>query len=227
LPAVKQFILEEYLMRLAIVGGTGKEGRGMALRWAHAGHDVFIGSRDEARAREAATELSTEAGRLLQGGSNTQAIEASEIVVISVPYSAHSSTLQELKSALAGRVLIDITVPLQPPKVSSVNLPAGQSAALEAQAILGAATSVVAALHHVSAVHLRDLTHAIDCDVLACSDDKPALEKAMTLIKDLGVRVFDAGSLRNSIALESLTPVLLHLNRSLKGRSVGIRISGA
>jgi NADPH-dependent F420 reductase len=222
-----QSIQEEILMRIAIVGGTGKEGSGMALRWAHAGHSVFIGSRDAERAQATATTLSAEVGRSIQGGANSQAIAASEIIVLSVPYSAHQGTLEKLKGALADRVLIDITVPLQPPKVSSVNLPAGQSAALEAQAILGTATPVVAALHHVSAVHLRDLNHAIDCDVLACSDDKVALEKAIALIKDLGVRAFDAGSLRNSIALESLTPVLLYLNRSLKGRSVGIRISGA
>jgi len=214
-------------MRIALVGGTGKEGRGMALRWARAGHNVFIGSRDAERAQATAAELGTEAGHTLQGGSNVDAIGASEIVVLSVPYSAHTGTLEELKPALAGKVLIDITVPLQPPKVTSVHLPAGQSAALETQAILGSATPVVAALHHVSSVHLRDLNHAIDCDVLACSDDKAALEQAMALIKDLGVRVFDAGVLRNSIAIESLTPVLLHLNRAQKGRSVGIRITGA
>lgn len=214
-------------MRIAVVGGTGKEGRGMALRWAHAGHSVFVGSRDAERAQATAAELSTEIGKPVQGGSNTDAVTASEIVVLSVPYSAHTSTLEGLKAVLAGRVLIDITVPLQPPKITSVNLPAGQSAALESQAILGEATPVVAACHHISAVHLRDLSHPIDCDVLACSDDKAALEKAMSVISGLGVRVFDAGSLRNSIALESLTPVLLHLNRQQKGRSVGIRITGA
>jgi NADPH-dependent F420 reductase len=212
-------------MRIAVVGGTGKEGRGMALRWARAGHNVFIGSRDAERAREAATELSAQAGSNIQGGENTEAVAASELVVLSVPYSAHASTLGALKSALVGRVLIDITVPLQPPKVTSVNLPAGQAAALEAQAILGAETPVVAALHHVSAVHLRDLEHAIECDVLACSDDKPALERALALIRDLGVRAVDAGPLRNAIALESLTPVLLHINRTLKG-SAGIRLTG-
>jgi len=197
----------------------------MALRWARAGHTVFIGSRDAERAREAAAELSAQAGSHIQGGENTEAVAASELVVLSVPYSAHASTLGALKAALAGRVLIDITVPLQPPKVTHVNLPAGQSAALEAQAILGAETPVVAALHHVSAVHLRDLDHAIECDVLACSDDKPALERALALIRDLGVRAVDAGPLRNAIALESLTPVLLHINRTLKG-SAGIRLTG-
>lgn len=198
----------------------------MALRWAHAGHEVFIGSRDEARAQETAATLSAAIGRSVAGGTNVQAVEASELAVLSVPYSAHHSTLEGLKGALAGRVLIDITVPLQPPKVTRVNLPAGQSAALEAQALLGEQTPVVAALHHVSAVHLADLKHSIDCDVLACSDDKAALEQAMALIRDLGVRAIDAGALRNAIALESLTPILLHINRSLKGRSAGIRITG-
>jgi NADPH-dependent F420 reductase len=197
----------------------------MALRWARAGHSVFIGSRDAARAKDTATELSAEAGSNIQGGENSAAVEASELVVLSVPYSAHASTLNGLKTQLAGRVLIDITVPLQPPKVTSVNLPAGLSAALEAQAIVGPETPVVAALHHVSAVHLRDVEHAIECDVLACSDDKPALERALALIRDLGVRAVDAGPLRNSIALESLTPVLLYINRTLKG-SAGIRLTG-
>lgn len=197
----------------------------MALRWALAGHSVFIGSRDAARAKEAAAELSAQVGHAIQGGENGEAVAASELVVLSVPYAAHASTLSALKSALAGRVLIDITVPLQPPKVTTVNLPAGQSAALEAQAILGADTPVVAALHHVSAVHLRDLEHAIECDVLACSDDKPALERALALIRDLGVRAIDAGPLKNAIALESLTPVILHINRTLKG-SAGIKLTG-
>jgi len=213
-------------MRIAIVGGTGKEGGGMALRWARAGHEVHIGSRDEVRAHEVAQELGALAGALIRGGSNAAAVEAGDIVVISVPYTAHSSTLEGLKSALTGKIVVDITVPLQPPKVTSVNLPAGQSAALEAQEILGPGTPVIAALHHVSAVHLRDLDHEIDCDVLACGDDKEALEKALVLIRDLGMRAFDAGSLRNSIAIESMTPVLLYLNRKVKS-SCGIRITGA
>jgi NADPH-dependent F420 reductase len=214
-------------MRIAVVGGTGKEGSAMALRWARAGHSVFIGSRDEIRAQATAAELGSQIQRSIQGGSNQQAVAASEVAVLSVPYPAHASTLGALKDALTGRVLIDITVPLKPPKVTCVSLPAGHSAALEAQAILGPATPVVAALHHVSAVHLRDLDHAIDCDVLACSDDKAALEVALPLIRELGVRAFDAGPLCNAVAIESLTPVLLYLNRSLKGKSVGIRITGA
>jgi 8-hydroxy-5-deazaflavin:NADPH oxidoreductase len=213
-------------MRIAVVGGTGKEGRGMAARWAQAGHQVFIGSREAERAQACAAELRAEVKCQVDGGDNPSAVRASEVVVLSVPYQAHRTTLESLKSELGARVLIDVTVPLQPPKVSVVNLPAGQAAALEAQAILGSEARLVAALHHVSAVHLRDLAHRIDCDVLACSDDAAALELALGLIRDLGVRAFNAGPLRNAIALESLTPVLLHLNR-LHKTSVGIRITGA
>src|SRR5688572_10277564 len=150
-------------MRIALVGGTGKEGRGMALRWARAGHEVLIGSRDAERAQTAAQELrallSSGTGAF-SGGDNVWAVQQSEVVLLSVPCSAHASTLQTLAPVLGERVLIDITVPLQPPKVNTVNLPAGQAAALEAQSILGNSARVVAALHHVSAVHLADLDHS-------------------------------------------------------------------
>jgi NADPH-dependent F420 reductase len=212
-------------MRIAVVGGTGKEGRGMAARWAKAGHEVFIGSRDAERATLCAAELRTETNGKVDGGDNPSAVRASEAVVLSVPYQAHAGTLESLKAELGVRVLIDVTVPLLPPKVTVVNIPAGQSAALEAQAILGSEARLVAALHHVSAVHLRDLEHRIDCDVLACSDNPQALELALGLIRDLGVRAFNAGPLRNAVALEAMTPVLLHLNRIHK-TSVGIRITG-
>jgi NADPH-dependent F420 reductase len=216
-------------MRIAVVGGTGKEGRGMAARWAHKGHDVLIGSREAQRAAERAAELRSTLPGLksqLDGGDNSWAVQQSELVVLAVPYAAHASTLHSLKPELGSRVLIDITVPLRPPAVNSVNLPHGQAAALEAQEILGKDAQLVAALHHVSAAHLRDLDHSIECDVLACSDHPAALERALILIRDLGVRAFDAGPLRNAIALESLTPVLLHINRTHKGASVGIRITG-
>jgi len=121
---------------------------------------------------------------------------------------------------------VDITVPLKPPAVRTVHLPEGRSAALEAQALLGPGVRVVAAMHHVSAVHLADIEHAIDCDVLACGDDATALETALSLIADLGVRAFDAGPLANAVALESLTPVLLHMNKRYKGVGVGVRFTG-
>ncbi|MGD8862631.1 MAG: NADPH-dependent F420 reductase [Myxococcales bacterium] len=213
-------------MKIGIVGGTGKEGRGMAARWARAGHEVLIGSRAAERAEATAREL-TEAGHgSLRGGDNAWAVDEAELVVLSVPYSAHRSTLEGLKDALAGKVMVDITVPLKPPKVRQVQLPEGQSAALEAQTLLGDGVRVVAALHHVSSVHLADVEHEIDCDVLVCSDDAEARELAMGAIADLGVRALDAGPLANAIALESLTPVLLHLNKRYKSPGSGIRFTG-
>jgi len=209
-------------MRIGLIGGTGKEGRGLALRWASAGHEILIGSRDPEKARARAAELSD----AITGGDNGWAASGAEVAVLAVPYAAHRPTLVELAPALAGKILIDITVPLVPPKVRQVALPEGKAAALEAQALLGPTTKVVAALHHVSGVHLAAIEHAIDCDVLVCSDDAPALELAIRLIQDLGLRAYDAGPLVNAIALEALTPVLLHLNKRYASPGTGLRITG-
>jgi NADPH-dependent F420 reductase len=213
-------------MNIAIVGGTGKEGQGMAARWAKAGHRVVLGSRDGERARAVAVELSKRSGGDVSGGDNSAAVQQADVVVLSVPYAAHASTLQNLAGALRGKILVDITVPLQPPNVRKVALPEGKAAALECQAILGADTKVVAALHHVSAVHLADLEHELECDVLACSDHPDALAVVLPLIESLGTRAFDAGPLANAVALESLTPVLLHMNKKYKIPGAGIRFTG-
>ena len=208
-------------MRLAIVGGTGKLGSGLAQRWARAGHTIALGSRDAAKARAHAEELSAR-GLSVLGGDNAWAAGEGEVVVLTVPYEAHGDTLRAIAVAIAGKVLIDVTVPLKPPKVSRVQLPAGQAAALEAQALLGASTPVVATLHHVSATHVADLTHAIECDALVACDDARAKGVAIGLVRDLGMRGLDAGPLVNAIALESLTPVLIHLNRTYKSQGAGI-----
>ncbi|MDD9935343.1 MAG: NADPH-dependent F420 reductase [Myxococcales bacterium] len=213
-------------MRIAIVGGTGKEGGGMAARWAKAGHAVLIGSRNAERAEASAKALADAGHGDITGADNATVVKQADVVVLSVPYSAHASTLEGLKEVLQGKVMIDITVPLKPPKVRQVSLPAGSAAALEGQALLGEGVRVVAALHHVSSVHLADLDHAIECDVLACSDDKEALELALTMIGDLGVKALDAGPLANAVALESLTPVLLHLNKRYGSAGSGIRFTG-
>ncbi len=208
-------------MRLGIVGGTGKLGSGLAQRWARAGHTIALGSRDAAKARAHAEELSAR-GLSVLGGDNAWAAGEGEVVVLTVPYEAHGDTLRAIAQAIAGKVLIDVTVPLKPPKVSRVQLPAGQAAALEAQALLGASTPVVATLHHVSAVHVADLTHALECDALVAGDDARAKAVTIGLVRDLGVRGLDAGPLVNAIALESLTPVLIHLNRTYKSQGAGI-----
>lgn len=213
-------------MKIGIVGGTGREGRGLGVRWAKAGHDVFIGSRQAEKGSAKAAEFSEEFGVTLRGGGNVAACNHAELIIVTVPYSAHSSTFESIKDEVSNKVIVDITVPIKPPKVRSVNLPEGQSAALEARALLNEGARLVAALHHISSEHLSDPKHAFDCDVLVCGDDNEARGTVISLISDLSLRGIDAGVLKNSIALESLTPVLLHINRRYKSVGSGIRITG-
>ena len=213
-------------MKIGIVGGTGREGRGLAIRWSRAGHEVFIGSRRAEKGAAKAAELAAELDLTLQGGDNVWACTQAELVVVTVPYSAHRPTFESIKDSVEGKIVVDITVPLQPPKVRSVNLPEGRAAALEARGYLGEGARLVAALHHISSEHLGDPDHAFDCDVLVCGDDKEARAEVIKLIGDLGLRGVDAGVLKNAVALESLTPVLLHINRRYKSVGSGIRITG-
>lgn len=212
-------------MHIGIVGGTGKEGCGLALRWALAGHHVVIGSRDAARGRSKASELDADRG-VITGGGNDAAVRAADVVVLAVPFSAHRATLVSIADELRGQLVIDITVPLQPPQVRRVHIPEGHGAALLAQRALGDRAVVASALHHVSAAHLGDPATTIDCDVLVCCDSREQRDRAMTLIGDLGLRAIDAGVLANSVALEALTPVLLHINRRYGSKGSGIRITG-
>jgi 8-hydroxy-5-deazaflavin:NADPH oxidoreductase len=213
-------------MRVAVLGGTGREGRGLALRWTRAGHSVVLGSRDKARALSRAAELSALGYGEIGGAENVAAASWAAVVVVSVPYTGHAALLTELRRALERRIVIDITVPLRPPRIHAVTLPAGQAAALEAQALLEPSTRVVAALHHVSSAHLGDPDHALDSDVLVCSDDDDARALVIGLVGDLGLRGLDAGPLANAVALETLTPVLLHLNERYKADGAGIRVLG-
>jgi 8-hydroxy-5-deazaflavin:NADPH oxidoreductase len=212
-------------MRLGIVGGTGKLGSGLAQRWGRAGHSIALGSRDSSKARAHAEALEAQ-GLAVEGGDNVWAARQGEVVVLTVPYGAHGDTVRAIAEALAGKVLVDVTVPLVPPKVSRVNLPAGRAAALEAQQLVGPSTPVVAALHHVSATHLADPAHAIECDVLVAADDAQAKGVTIGLLRDLGLRGLDAGPLVNAIALESLTPVLIHMNRIYKSQGAGVVFTG-
>ncbi len=193
-------------MKIGLVGGTGKEGRGLAARWARAGHEIVIGSRDPAR------------------GDNAAAADA-EVVVLCVPYPAHATTVRELAPRLEGKIVIDLVVPLVPPRVTRVVIPEGGAAALEAQRLAPGAR-VVGALHHVSSVHLGDLEHRMTGDVLICGDDPAAKDTVIALIADLGMRGLDAGPLANVVALEAMTPVLLYLNRRYQRTGLGLRIEG-
>lgn len=212
-------------MQIGIVGGTGKEGGGLAVRWGRAGHQVVLGSRDPERARARAAELVAAGHGAVTGSDNLDAVRGAEVVVLTVPYSAHADTLRAIAPVLAGKVLVDVTVPLRPPRVDRVQLPPGRAAALEAQELVGPETRVVAALHHVSHTRLADPAAVVDCDVLVATDDDDARETVLALVRDLGLRGLDAGPLANAVALESLTPVLIHLNKIYKSRGAGLRFT--
>ena len=212
---------------LAILGGTGKEGAGLAMRWALQGYDVIIGSRALEKATTRAAEMNAEMGQdLLRGLSNADAAAAADIVVLSVPYAAHKATLESVRAACQGKIVVDLTVPLRAPEIMAVNLPAGSAAALEAQTLLGAGATVVAAFQNVSAVKLKQLDQPVDCDVLVCADEDDAKAAVINLVEAAGMRGIDAGALKNAVAAESLTPVLLHINRKYRVQGAGIRITG-
>ncbi|MBP7691668.1 MAG: NADPH-dependent F420 reductase [Anaerolineales bacterium] len=212
---------------IAILGGTGHEGSGLGLRWAKAGHTILIGSRAAEKAETAAADLNARLGRpVVRGLENAAAAAAADIVVLTVPYGAHQTTLETVRAAVQGKLFVDVTVPLVPPKVSRVQLPAGGSASLEAQALLGPAVKVVTAFQNISAEHLKDPDHAIDCDVLVCGDDKEAKAVVIQLAADAGMTAWDAGPLANSVVPEGLTSILIGLNARYKVKSSGLKLTG-
>lgn len=218
---------EPLRMTIAVLGGTGAEGSGLAIRWANAGHAVILGSRNAEKAATAAQVLNAKLGSdRVRGMDNRAATAAADVVVLAVPYSAQKPTVEDVKSALAGKILIDVTVPLVPPKVSKVQLPEGGSAVEAMQRLLGEQTRVVSAFQNVSAHYLSDLDRKIDCDVLVCGDDKEAREVAVQLAADAGLRGVHAGVLANSAASEALTSALIAINRHYKVPAAGIHITG-
>jgi NADPH-dependent F420 reductase len=214
-------------LNIAVLGGTGSEGSGLAFRWAAAGHRVTIGSRDGERAAAAAAELSARlSSGQISGAGNKEAAAACDVAVLTVPYAAQRATAHDVAAQLAGKILIDVTVPLVPPKVSLVQLPAEGSAVAALQASLGESVRVVSAFQNISAHHLKDLDHQIDCDVLVCADDAEDAEVAIGLARDAGLRGFHAGPLANSVVSEALTSVLIAINRRYKVPASGIRLTG-
>jgi NADPH-dependent F420 reductase len=212
---------------IAVLGGTGKEGSGLAARWAQAGHSIVIGGRDAEKALAVAEELSRDIpGSDVSGAANLEAAQRADIVVLAVPYAAQQATALGVAEALAGKILIDVTVPLVPPKVNRVQLPERGSAVLALQDALGQDVRVVSAFQNVSAHHLRDLHHEMDCDVLISGDDPDAREIAVTLAEAAGMRGIHVGPLCNSAAAEALTSILISINQRYKISSAGIRITG-
>ena len=209
-------------MKLAILGGTGSLGKGLASRWIKAGHDVLIGSRDLAKAKEISIKLGLDAS---SGMLNLYAAKSCELACLTVPFAHQESTLLSIDDALVNKILIDATVPLMPPKVMRVQLPEVGSAALNAQAILGTDTTVVSAFQNISA-ELLQTDADIDCDVLVAGDLIDARNIVIDLAADAGLTGWHAGPLCNSVAAEALTSILIAINKKHSLAHSGIKITG-
>jgi len=216
------------LPTIAVLGGTGKEGRGLAIRWAHAGYAVIIGSRDPDRAAAAAAELNTLLGKepIVRGLGNVAAARECDIAVLSVPYEAHAATLASIKETVQNKLLIDVAAPLDPDNKRRVRRLASGSAGQEAQQFLGENVRVVSAFQNVSYTHLANLNEILDCDVLVCGNDKDAKRQVIELARAANMIAFDAGPIENAVVAEGLTAVLININIQAKSKSAGIHITG-
>ncbi|MCY3971686.1 MAG: NADPH-dependent F420 reductase [Acidobacteria bacterium] len=219
-----------FLPTLAMLGATGDLGGGLARRWAAAGYTIVIGSRSREKGAGSAEDVNEQLRGLglparVRGTDNLTAAREGDLVVLTVPYSFQRATLEGVREALQGKILIDCTVPLVPPKVARVQLPEEGCAANIAQQAVGPGVRVVSAFQNVGAAHLRE-EDAVDCDVLVTGDDPSARAEVIELIEALGMRGWHAGPLDNAAAAEALTSVLIQLNRKYGIAGAGIRISG-
>jgi hypothetical protein len=212
---------------LAVIGATGDLGSGLALRWAMAGYPVIIGSRAADRAETAAAALGDRVdGASVRGLDNAAAAAAGDIVVLTVPFANHALTLETVKPGVQGKIVVDVTVPLMPPKVRTVQLPPEGSAGKIAQTYLGEDVRVVSAFQNVAADHLNDPDHAIDCDVLVAGNDPEARATVVGLAEAAGMRAWQAGRIDNAAVAEALTSALIFINARYKIPGAGIRITG-
>jgi 8-hydroxy-5-deazaflavin:NADPH oxidoreductase len=213
-------------VNIAILGGTGKEGAGLAVRWARLGHSIIIGSRDAERARTKATELRDAAHAIpIVGHTNAEAAALGEIVVVALPAAGLSNTLPEVRQACRGKVVVSTVVPLTFGGPRLFTPPAAGSSAEEVQGLLPEAR-VVAGFHHIAAHELSDAAHPIDCDLLICGQDTTAKETVTQLGRSMVLRVLDVGALSNAGPLEGITAVLATINRRYKLKNSGIEITG-
>lgn len=211
---------------IAILGGTGDLGGGLARQWSRAGYKILIGSRTLEKGEAAAKALLDEFADLnVTGHENLDAATTADLVVLTVPFAHQISTLETVKPGLTGKVLVDVTVPLVPPKVGTVQLPASGSAAEAAQACLGYDVQVVSAFQNVGAQHLNE-DHAIACDVLVTGNKRAARDTVISLVEALGLKGWHAGPLANAAAAEAMTSVLITINRHHKIEGAGILITG-
>jgi NADPH-dependent F420 reductase len=214
-------------MKIAILGGTGKEGMGIGYRWAKAGHAITIGSRQESKALDAAVKLQEMLGNEIKiaGKENLEAAKEAELLVLTVPFNAHKAMCEYIKEASQGKIVIDVTVPLVPPKVTKVQMPPAGSATLEAKEIFGENTSVVAAFQNISYEHLVE-DGEVACDVLVTGDSKASREAVIKLVQEAGLVGIDAGPIENSVVVEGLTSILIGINKQFGINDAGIKITG-
>jgi NADPH-dependent F420 reductase len=213
--------------KIAILGGTGKEGKGLAYRWAKAGYQIVIGSRNVEKAEAAVKDLKEILGSDCQinGAANPEAAQAADLVVMTVPFGVHKEMLESLKPYVTGKIFVDVSVPLVPPKVTKVQMPPAGSAAQEAQQILGSEVQVVSAFQNISYEHLLN-DEELECDVLVCGATRQARSLVLGLVKAAGLIGWDAGLLENSVVVEGLTSILIGLNKQFGVQAAGIRITG-
>ncbi len=212
---------------IAILGGTGDLGTGLAIRWSRAGHRIVIGSRTLEKAQAAVAALAEiSPDTPAEAMENADAAKAGDVVVLTVPFAHQLSTLETVKAHLPGKILIDVTVPLMPPKVGTVQLPAEGSAGKRAQDFLGDEVKVVSAFQNIAADLLQDPDLRIECDVLVAGNDKEARQRVIELAAEAGMNGWHAGPIANSAAAEALTSILIQINRQGKISHSGIKIVG-
>ncbi len=219
--------MSDLLLTIAVLGGTGKEGKGLAYRWAKAGCRVIIGSRLAEKAQAAADEIVEMLGgeSSVKGQDNVSAAQQADIVVLTVPYAAQRATLETVKDAVQNKILINVTVPLVPPKVSKVQLPPAGSSAQEARDILGENVEVVDAFQNISFEHLLR-EGKLDCDVLVTGSSRQARTEALKLVEAAGLSGWDAGPIENSAVVEGLTSLLIYMNKTYGSTQAGLKITG-
>jgi hypothetical protein len=215
------------LLTIAILGGTGKEGKGLAYRWAKAGYRIIIGSRTPEKAASAASEINQmlDMESSVTGMGNLEAAQQADIVVLTVPYAAHKETLETVKPALQGKILVDVTVPLVPPKVATVQMPPAGSAAQEARQILGQAAEIATAFQNISHELLLGDDY-IESEVLVCGTSKATRAEVLQLVEAAGLTGWDAGPLENAVVVEGLTSILIGINKTYGASHAGICITG-
>ncbi len=224
---MSQLTNEPMSQRIAVIGGTGKEGNALAYRFAKAGIPVIIGSRDATKGENAAREMNTRLGLAnVSGTSNHDAAAQADIVLLAVPYAGMTPILEDLRDAVQGKIVINVASSLDPERKSRAKPPTAGSVTAEVQQFFGESARVVCAFQNIAPEKLEAVEEKIETDVIVCGDDKNARATVVELILRIGIDAFDGGALANAVAVEALTAILIAVNIKYKVRGAGIRITG-